>query len=59
MATFYINENSAGARTVEAARFQEVDSLVIFYEDWSSQPNQVFAMPVAHVKTIELKTADA
>ncbi|MEU4416186.1 hypothetical protein [Nocardia salmonicida] len=58
MATFEINGSSSGSRTVEAARFNQVDALVIFYADYSSQADQVFALPIAHVKTIERK-ADA
>ncbi|MDO3651166.1 hypothetical protein [Nocardia mangyaensis] len=55
--TFHINEGYSDSAEVTANHFKEVGSLVIFFAtDSSTSPNQVFALPVDKVRSIERKS---
>ncbi|MEU5410497.1 hypothetical protein [Nocardia asteroides] len=53
MAKFRINDGYSDAKTVEAHRFSEENSLVIFVNEDGRRTGQVFAMRVDQLRTIE------
>ena len=53
MSKFVINADYSNSKTVEAHSFEEEGSLIIFRTAVTGRGNQVYALPISEVRSIE------